>query len=119
MQRRLGDRRGRPRFEILGDLCGALDTTVEMVLLDVGKTGALVRSPVPLVSQSVHHVVVNCGGQPTATRVRVQHARQVIGPDTHACYLIGLEFLSMPAALQAQIVAWSGDAAPLAPAEGV
>ena len=118
MQRRLGDRRGRPRFEIIGDLWGTLDTSIDMVLLDVGKNGALVQSTVPLVSQSVHHIVVDCSGLPTPARARVQHVRQVVGPDAHAYYLIGLEFLSVPAALEAQIVAWTGGT-PRSATEGV
>ena len=48
MERRLGDRRGRPRFEIVGELWGTLDTALSMPLLNVGRGGALVRSTVPL-----------------------------------------------------------------------
>jgi len=106
MKRRLGDRRVRPRFEIVGDLWGTLDTVVGMPLLNVGGGGALVQSSVPLTPQSVHHVAVTCEGQQTPASVQVRHVRPVTGADGHPHYLIGLEFLSMPAALFAQIEAW-------------
>ena len=108
MQRRLGDRRGRPRFEIVGDLWGTLDAVVGMPLVNVGRGGALVESSVPLAPQSVHHVAVNCDGQPTPASVQVRHVNPVVGPDGRHRYLIGLEFLSMPSALLAQIEAWLG-----------
>ena len=106
MKRRLGDRRVRPRFEIVGDLWGTLDTVVGMPLLNVGVGGALVQSAVPLTPQSVHHVAVSCDGQQTPTSVQVRHVRPVAGTDGRDFYLIGLEFLTMPAALVTQIQTW-------------
>ena len=79
MKRRLGDRRGRPRFEIVGDFWGTLDTVIGMPLLNVGRGGALVESSVPLTPQSVHHVAVSCDGQPTPARVQVRHVQPVSG----------------------------------------
>jgi hypothetical protein len=106
MKRRLGDRRGRPRFEIVGDLWGTLDTVIELPLLNVGHGGALVQSSTPLAPESVHHVALNCEGQATPTSVQVRHVRPVTGSDGQQHYLIGLSFLSMPAALEAQIAVW-------------
>ena len=106
MKRRLGDRRGRPRFEIVGELWGALDTVIGMPLLNVGKGGALVRSSVPLTPQSVHHISVSCDGQQTPASVQVRHVRPVAASEGSDYYLIGLDFLSMPSALLAQIEAW-------------
>jgi hypothetical protein len=111
MKRRLGDRRGRPRFEIVGDLWGTLDTVIGMPLLNVGRGGALVESFVPLPLDSIHHVTLNCDGQQTPTSVQVRHLRPVTGTDGAQHYLIGLSFLSMPAALLAQIDAWIDDGA--------
>ncbi len=107
MKRRLGDRRGRPRFEIVGELRGTLDTVIGLPLVDIGKSGALVESPVALTPQSVHHITVNCDGQATPARVQVRHVRNVPSPDGRQYFLIGLEFLSMPSALEAQIKAWT------------
>lgn len=118
MKRRLGDRRGRPRFEIVGDLWGTLDTVIGMPLLNIGMGGALVQSSVPLTPESVHHVAVTCEGQHTPTSVQVRHVRPVAGHDGRELYLIGLEFLSMPSALLAQIEMWMDSGSTLA-AEGV
>ena len=109
MKRRLGDRRGRPRFEIVGDLWGTLDTVIGMPLINVGRGGALVQSSVPLTPDSVHHVALNCDGQHTPASVQVRHVRPITGGDGRQHYLIGLSFLSMPAALLAQIDVWMDD----------
>ena len=117
MKRRLGDRRGRPRFEIVGDLWGTLDSVIGMPLLNVGRGGALIQSAVPLTSNSVHHITVRCEGQQTPANVQVRHVRPVMGSDGRDYFLIGLEFLTMPATLMAQIEAWMNGDAQLA-AEG-
>jgi hypothetical protein len=109
MERRLGDRRGRPRFEIVGDLWGTLDTALSMPLLNVGRGGALVRSSVPLPPQSVHHVTVASDGVQTPTSVQVRHVRPMLGSDGRDYFLVGLEFLTLPTALRAQIDAWTED----------
>ena len=41
MKRRLGDRRVRPRFEIVGELWGTLETVLRLPLRNVGIGGAL------------------------------------------------------------------------------
>lgn len=109
MERRLGDRRGRPRFEIVGDLWGTLDTALSMPLLNVGRGGALVRAMVPLPPQSVHHVTVASDGVQTPTSVQVRHVRPMLGSDGREYFLIGLEFLTLPSALRAQIDTWTED----------
>jgi len=109
MKRRLGDRRGRPRFEIVGELWGTLDTVIGLPLVNVGKGGALVQSSIPLPPDSIHHVSIDCDGQPTHTSVQVKHVRPVVGVDGREHYLVGVAFLSMPAPLLAQIDAWMGD----------
>ena len=118
MKRRLGDRRARPRFEIVGDLWGTIDVVVGLPLVNVGRGGALVHSSVPLATESVHQVSIDCDGQPTQTSVQVRHVRPVLGADGREQYLVGLAFLSMPAALIAQIDAWVGEG-PAALADGV
>ncbi len=119
MKRRLGDRRGRPRFEIVGDLWGTLDTVVGMPLVNIGRGGALVQSSVPLVADSIHHVAVSCDGQQTPTSVQVRHVRPISAVDGQQHYLIGVAFLSMPAALLARIDAWMDDDAPVVSSNGV
>ena len=54
MRRKIGDRRIRPRFDIVGDLWGTLETVLQLPLRNVGRGGALIHSHVPLPSHSVH-----------------------------------------------------------------
>ena len=117
MKRRLGDRRGRPRFEIVGELWGTLDTVIGMPLLNVGRGGALVRSSIPVSPNSVHHVSVTCEGRQAPASVQVRHVRPVRGTDGRDYFLIGLEFLSVTEALLTQIDAWMDGGATVA-AEG-
>ena len=67
MKRRLGDRRGRPRFEIVGELRGTLDTVIGLPLVDIGKSGALVESPVALTPavRASHHGELRRAGNPS------------------------------------------------------
>lgn len=106
MRRRLADRRGRPRFEIVGELWGTLETGVGMPVRDIGRGGALVQSSVALAPQSVHHVAVSCNGGHAPASVRVRHVRPMVGEDGRSGFLIGVEFLSMPVELTAQIDDW-------------
>ena len=48
MRRSMGDRRLRPRFDIVGDLAGTFDAAVVMTLRDVGRGGAQVESHINL-----------------------------------------------------------------------
>jgi hypothetical protein len=117
MKRRLGDRRVRPRFEIVGDLWGTFETVIGMPLRNVGRGGALVQSSVPLIPGAVHDVAVTCDGVHTPASVRVRHVRPMVSADGGDSYLIGVEFLAVPAQLLAQIDAWTDGGAPVA--EGV
>ena len=118
MKRRLGDRRGRSRFEIVGELWGTVDSVVAMTLLNVCRSGALVQSSVPLALESVHHIALSCDGQEIFARACVRHVRSVVIAGARERFLIGVEFLSMPSALEAQIVAWTNGDAQIA-TEGV
>ena len=106
MKRRLADRRGRPRFEIVGELWGTLETVMGMPLVNISHGGALIESAVTLPYESVHHVTVNCDGQATPASVRVRHVRPAVGNDGRDCFFIGVEFLSMSGALKGQIDYW-------------
>jgi hypothetical protein len=110
-RRRLGDRRTRPRFEIVGQLWGALDTVEPLTLLDLGRGGALVASRVPFPADSVQHLRFTFEGAPADVQARVRHVRAG-EPNEGARYLIGLEFVSLPeeAALQIARLLASGGA---------
>jgi PilZ domain len=108
MRGRMADRRGRPRFEIVGQLWGTMETVVAMTLRNVGHGGALVESEVPLPSNSEHHVTVTCEGVHSPMQVRVRHVEKTQDANGRLAYLIGLEFVTLGAALRAQIDLWLG-----------
>jgi len=106
VRRKLGDRRVRPRYDIVGDLWGTVQTRLRLPLHDVGPGGALLECRVPLEAESVHRLVFDCDGAEAATQVRVRHVRPTQSLRGERVYLIGVEFLSHHPALAAQIQRW-------------
>ena len=101
MRRKLGDRRIRPRFDIVGDLWGTLETVLRLPLRNVGRRGALIHSHVPLPSQSVHRLAFQSDGQDVSVpSARVAMSTAKCRPTGSRTYLIGVEFVSMPPALR-------------------
>jgi PilZ domain-containing protein len=98
MQRRIGDRRRKPRFEIVGDLFGSVDVTVGLRILNLGRGGALVDSPLALVPGSVHAVRAVGNGESHPMTIRVRHSTAT-AQQGHRRYLLGVEFLNVTAAL--------------------
>lgn len=90
--RRLGDRRSRPRFEIVGQLWGALETVEPLELRDISRGGVLLESRLPLTPDSVHRLRVAFNDFIADVQARVRHVRTVTKPAGDH-YLIGLEFL--------------------------
>jgi c-di-GMP-binding flagellar brake protein YcgR len=107
MHRRLADRRVRPRFEIVGELWGTVETILRMPLRNVSPGGALIQSPIALPVDSVHHVMLSNEGHHAPASLRVRHVRQAADGDGPDYFLIGVEFLTLPPALQEQIARWS------------
>ena len=108
MKRRLGDRRNRPRFEIVGELWGTLETVLRLPLRNVGLGGALFESHVPLAAESIHRLSWKCEDRDTAVQVRVRHVRPLQSADGERSYLIGIEFLSLNPVIVGQIEKWLG-----------
>lgn len=106
MRRKLGDRRNRPRFDIVGDLWGSLETVLRLPLRNVGRGGALIHSHVPLPSDSVHRLTFQSDGQDVSTEVRVRHVHTEVSADGERTYLIGVEFMAAHPALLQQIERW-------------
>jgi hypothetical protein len=106
VRRKLGDRRNRPRYDIVGDLWGTLETVLRLPLKNVGPGGALIESHVALPAESVHRLTFMFDGHDAATQVRVRHVKPMLGSDGRKTYLIGVEFLSMHPALAGQIDRW-------------
>jgi c-di-GMP-binding flagellar brake protein YcgR len=112
--RRLGDRRSRPRFEIVGQLWGALETVEPLELRDISRGGALLESRLALSPDSVHRLRVAFNDLIADIQARVRHVRSVTQP-TGDRYLIGLEFLHVQqAALERidELVTQAGEHSP-------
>jgi hypothetical protein len=106
LRRKLGDRRGRPRYDIVGDLWGTLETVLRMPLRNVGPGGALIESHVALPAESVHRLTFTYDGQDASTQVRIRHVKPWISMDGERTFLIGVEFLSVHPALVRQVERW-------------
>lgn len=99
MRRKMGDRRIRPRFDIVGDLWGSLETVLRLPLKNVSRGGALIHSHVPLPPESVHRIAMYAEGQELSVPVRVSHVDERVSADGERTYLIGVQFISAPPAL--------------------
>jgi hypothetical protein len=98
MDRRTSDRRGKPRFEIVGDLWGSIETRATLTVCNLGAGGALVESTVPLEPGSMHWLTAEVDGEPQLVQVRVRHAARGDGP---SAYVAGLEFVAQTPAVEA------------------
>ena len=94
MRRKLGDRRGRPRFDLVGDLWGSLEVFLFLALHDVGPGGALLHSRASLPTDSVHRLTLSVDGRDFTADAKVRHVRGVTDADGERGFLIGVEFLS-------------------------
>ena len=90
MKRRLGDRRNRPRFEVVGELWGTFETVLRLPLKNVSVGGALLESHVPLAAESVHRLTWHFDGSEAGSQVRVRHIRPVQSADGERSFLIGV-----------------------------
>jgi PilZ domain len=106
VRRKIGDRRIRPRFDIVGDLWGSLETVLRLPLRNVSRGGALIHSHVPLPSQSVHRIAFNADGQDVSVPVRVSHVDTQVSADGERTFLIGVEFLAVQPVLLELIERW-------------
>jgi PilZ domain len=104
MKRRIGDRRSKPRFEIVGDLWGSLDTTASMVVQNLGRGGALLESTQPLASESIHWVTALAEGEPHLVQIRVRHSSSAPTREGPPRFLIGVQFLKLSPGLEEAIV---------------
>jgi len=106
MRRGMGDRRQKPRFDVVGQLSGTLDAAVSMALRDVGRGGAQVESVVQLAAGSLHRATFSCDGIEAAVQVCVRHVKPVLSSSGEQRYLIGVEFVSPSPAVLELIERW-------------
>ena len=93
MQRKIGDRRIKPRFEIVGDLWGSVDVNASLTVVNLGRGGALLESPVALPPDSVHTMLALLDDESYTITARVRHSTATILRGRRA-YLLGVEFLN-------------------------
>jgi hypothetical protein len=96
MKRRNGDRRIKPRFEIVGELWGSVDLNASLAVVNLGRGGALLQSPVPLTPGAVHSVQVVTDTESHRVTMRVRHS-VASGEDGSPGYLVGVEFMDVTA----------------------
>ena len=57
----MSDRRGQPRFEIVGRLRGSVASLEQLTLINLSAGGALIEAPWPLAPESVHSIRLKSG----------------------------------------------------------
>ena len=100
--RRLSDRRGRLRFELVGERVAALRMVEVLAVKDLSWKGALVESAVALPIESVHTLRLDTGDVSGEVTARVRHV--TAATNGGASYRIGFEFLDLQPALRDELV---------------
>lgn len=121
-RRRLGDRRNRVRYEIVGQLWGSLETFEPLEVHNVSRGGALVETRVPLNSDSVQRLRLSTPNETADIQARIAHVGQrqdVMAPEN---YLIGVQFFELPPTVadyvEARVADGAQEAATPTPTEG-
>jgi hypothetical protein len=93
VEKRIGDRRDRARFEIVGTLTGTLETSRRLAVRNLGPCGALVETSVPL---AVNHRIngkLSFRGQTREVRGVIRHTGRVAAGESGSPYLVGIEWV--------------------------
>jgi hypothetical protein len=106
--RRLSDRRGRLRFELVGELAASLRTVEVLSVRDISWKGALVESAVSLPVESVQTLRFVSGDLSGEITARVRHVTLADGAEGSELYRIGLEFLDLQPAMREELGRLSG-----------
>jgi hypothetical protein len=121
-RRRLGDRRNRVRYEIVGQLWGSLETFEPMEVHNISRGGALVETHLPLSADSVQRLRLVAEEQALDLQARVAHVSQrqdVTAPEN---FLVGMQFVGLPPAavdyIDGIVTKNLTEAAPAPPLEG-
>ena len=94
---RMGSRRAHQRFQVVGVMPGTLQSTETLRFVNVGASGALVESPMPLIPNGEYRMQIVLESHVSETTVRIRRVDE-FRPDIGAPrYRIGLEFLAISA----------------------
>jgi PilZ domain len=96
MRKRIGDRRGRGRFEIVGSLTGTLETIRRLRVRNVGSGGALLDTTVPFAPGNRVSGRLALSGQSREVRGEVRHVTTFQDRDEGMRYLVGVEWEASP-----------------------
>jgi hypothetical protein len=88
VKKRIGDRRRRPRFEIVGTLTGTLEVWQRFRLLNLGAGGALIESMTPMLPGSRVNGRVSICGQLRDVRAVIRR----VTPDSGRRYKVAVEW---------------------------
>lgn len=83
MKKRLGDRRSRPRFDVVGNLVGQVDAWQSLDALNLGSGGALVESQLPLAPGIRLDARVSMSGGRYQLRAQVCHSHPLPAGNRH------------------------------------
>ena len=92
----MSDRRGQPRFDVIGSLWGVLELEEEARLRNVSASGVLLDSSVPMALDSTQEIRLEVDGQDVTVEARVRHVSLQSGDAMEPRYVIGLEFVEPP-----------------------
>jgi len=92
VKKRIGDRRARGRFEVVGSLTGTLETTRRLAIRNIGPGGALLDSPVPLTLGSRLSGRLGIRGHGRNAEARVRHLTALSDRGGGIHYLVGLQW---------------------------
>jgi hypothetical protein len=92
VKKRIGDRRFRGRFEIVGTLPGTLETWQRSGIRNLGPGGALIESPVALPAGSRISGRLSLRGQIRDVRGEVRHVSPGESTQDGVRYLIGIQW---------------------------
>ena len=101
--RRLSDRRGRLRFELVGELAAVLGTVDPLTVRDISWGGALVESTVPLPVESTQSLRCVFGDRIGEVTARVRRITRTDRADGRWQYRIGFEFIDLQPAMRDEI----------------
>jgi hypothetical protein len=89
---RLGDRREHLRFEVTGQLWGALDRCEHVSIVNISSAGALIEATLPSGLRSMRAAQMSLGETGPHLNAVVRHISPVEASETDR-FLVGLEFV--------------------------
>jgi hypothetical protein len=95
MAAQLRDRRAHQRFQVVGVMPASLMTIEGLTVLNLGTSGALVESAVPLPADGEYRMQLLLPGHVAAVTAKVRRVAPAPRPAGAPRYHIGLEFLSL------------------------